>query len=104
MKRLLIAALGLVFALSVTPLEAQSSRNINVNINIGPGTSLNFGRGISCSDGARILRNRGFSNVRAIDCRGRNFVYRANRGNGRFEVAVRARDGRVLDVRRIGRR
>jgi len=94
----LAAALSLPLVGSPTPATAQ------VNININVGSSLNFGRGISCSEGARIIRNRGFRDVRTVDCRGRYFVYRASRGGGRFEIALRARDGRVSDFRRLGRR
>jgi hypothetical protein len=39
-----------------------------------------------------------------VDCRGRFFIYRGWRGNTRFEIAVRQRDGRIVDLRRIGRR
>jgi hypothetical protein len=82
---------------SPTPATAQ----LNININIG--SSLNFGRGISCSEGARIIRNHGFRDVRTVDCRGRYFVYRASRSGSRFEIALRARDGRVSDFRRLPR-
>jgi hypothetical protein len=38
-----------------------------------------------------------------VDCRGRFFVYHARRGAGRFEIAISAHNGRVVDVRRIRR-
>lgn len=106
MLRSSLLSLGLAVALLATPVAApiKASAQTNVTINIGVGTNLNHGRGISCSQGERILRSRGFRDVRRVDCRGRFFVYRAWRGNARFEIAVRQRDGRVVDVRRIGRR
>lgn len=106
MLRSSLLSLGLAIGLLATPVAApiEASAQSSVSINIGVGSNLNRGRGISCSQGERLLRNRGFRNVRRIDCHGRFFVYRASRGNSRFEIAVRQRDGRVVDVRRIGRR
>src|SRR5690348_11471073 len=97
---------SLAVALLASPLvpPPSATAQTSVNINIGVGTNLNRGRGITCSQGERLLRNRGFRDVRRVDCHGRFFVYRASRGNSRFEIAVRQRDGRVVDMRRIGRR
>lgn len=99
-------SLGLAFGLLASPvaLPPEASAQTNVNINISVGTNLNRGRGITCSQGERLLRNRGFRDVRRVDCRGRFFVYRAWRGNTRFEIAVRQSDGRVVDMRRISSR
>lgn len=74
-----------------------------VDVNIRVGSSINSGRPISCSQGERLLRNRGFRDIRRVDCRGRFFVYRAWRSGSRFEVAINSRNGRVVDMRRIGR-
>ncbi len=65
------------------------------------GSSLNNGRAISCSQGQRLLRNRGFRDVRRVDCRGRFFVYRAVRSGSRFEVVLNSHTARVTNVRRI---
>lgn len=106
MTRSWFLSIGISLCLFASPLGlptvalAQSSVSIDIRI----GTNLNQGRGITCSQGERILRSRGFRDVRRIDCRGRFFVYRASRGNTRFEIAVRQWDGRIVDVRRIGRR
>jgi hypothetical protein len=94
----LVMALALTLSPTLMPTTAQA-----VTINIHVGTSLNNGRSISCSQGERILRNRGFRDIRRIDCRGRYFVYRAWRGGSRFEIAIRSSNGRVVDVRRIRR-
>jgi hypothetical protein len=104
MFRAFATSAALVAALSLPPLVGSptpATAQVNININIG--SSLNFGRRISCADGARIIRNRGFRDVRTVDCRGRYFVYRASRGGSRFEIALSARDGRVADFRRIRR-
>lgn len=81
---------------------ANPSRRVTIDIHVG--SDLNFGRAITCSQGQRLIRNRGFRDVRRIDCRGRIFIYHATRANRRFEIALSARTGRVVDMRRIGRR
>jgi hypothetical protein len=105
MVRALVASMGLAASLLLTPVADLSPANasVTVNVNIGVGSNLNFGRGITCSQGARILRDRGFRNVTQRDCRGAVFVYRTDRRGSRYEISVRARDGRVLNYRRRGR-
>lgn len=101
MRRLLFACLGLALSFAVPaamPTPAQA-----LTIELHNGTSLNNGHAITCRDGERILRNRGFRDIRRVDCRGRFFVYRARRGGDRFEITINARNGRVVDVRRIRR-
>ena len=97
-----IAAILITLAPVAAPVPAYAV--VSININIGNGTSLDSGRRISCAEGARLIRNRGFSNVTQRDCRGRNFTYRADRRGRRYEISVRARDGRVVDYRRVGGR
>ena len=94
----------LVAALLLAPLEASAPASaITINVNIGNGSNLNLGRGITCAQGARILRNRGYRNVVQRNCTGRNFVYRADVRRSRYEISVRASDGRVLDYRWLRR-
>lgn len=92
----LTIVIGLLLAPAIMPVPADA---VTVNINVG--SSLNNGRGITCVQGERILRNRGFRDIRRIDCRGRYFVYRGWRGNRRFEITVRSSNGRVVNMRRI---
>jgi hypothetical protein len=99
-----LASLGLVLALLITPVGLPAPAEAQTSINIRIGTSLNHGRSISCAEGARRVRNRGFRDVRRVNCSGRYFVYRGWRGNRRYEIAVRRSNGRVVDVRRVGRR
>jgi hypothetical protein len=91
-------ALSIMFAPAVLPTATYAA-----SIDIQIGTNLNNGRGISCSQGERLLRFRGFRDIRRVDCTGRFFVYRAWRGGSRFEIAIRSRDGRVVDKRRLWR-
>ncbi|PST64265.1 hypothetical protein C9E91_01850 [Rhizobium sp. SEMIA4064] len=100
----LFLSLALAVGLSVTSIAVPTVASAQTHVSISVGTNLNRGRGISCSQGERLLRNRGFRDIRRIDCRGRIFVYRAWRGGNRFEVSVRQRDGRVVDMHRINRR
>lgn len=95
---LLSAALG--FGM---PLAAVSSAEaVTVNINIG--SNLNNGRAITCAQGQRLIRSRGFRDVRQVNCRGRHFVYHARRpGGGTFEIVLNSRTGRVVDFHRIRR-
>lgn len=103
MRRYLFACLGLLLSLAASatsPAPVQAA-TINPNIGIGLSTGLNSGRAINCWGGARILRNRGFWDVRRADCRGRIFVYRARRGGNRYEISVNAQNGRVVSTRRM---
>ncbi len=100
MRRFLLA-LGLAAGLAI-PLAAPVPAHA-VSVNITVGSNVNRGRAITCSQGQRLLRNRGFRDVRRVDCRGRFFGYRARRGNHRVEVAIDSRNGRVVDVRRLRR-
>ena len=104
MYRMILASLGVALALLIAPAGAPNPAHaVTVDINIGIGTNLSSGRRISCSRGEQLLRNRGFRDVRRIDCRGRHYVYRAWRRGNRYEIALRSRDGRVVDYRRIRR-
>lgn len=101
MLRTMLVCLGLMVGF-VSPVSFTTpAEAVTVNINIG--SSLNNGRSISCGQGERLLRNRGFRDIRRVDCRGRFFIYRAWRGGNRFEIALDRRNGRVVDMRRIRR-
>lgn len=98
---LLFAAIVLPTATTVpTPAAAQ----VTVSVEIGRGTQLSGRRRITCSEGASLLRRRGFQNISRVDCRGRYFVYRASRRSWRYEIAISSRDGQVVDFRRLHRR
>ena len=101
MRRPLFACFGLVLSLAIPVALPTPAQAVTINLSIG--TSLNNGRAVTCRGGERILRSRGFRDIRRIDCHGRFLVYRAWRGGSRFEIAVSAHNGRVVDVRRIRR-
>jgi hypothetical protein len=103
MPKTILTSVLLALFLVVEPLAVSTPAEA-VSVNISIGTNLSGGRAISCAEGARRVRSRGFRDVRRIDCRGRYFIYRGWRGNRQYEIAVRRSNGRVVDVHRIGRR
>jgi hypothetical protein len=103
MSRATLTGVLLALFLVVEPLAVSTPAEA-VSINISIGSSVSGGRAISCAEGARRVRDRGFRNVRRIDCSGRYFIYRGWRGDRQYEIAVRRINGRVVDVHRIGRR
>jgi len=103
MSKIILTTVLLTLFLTVEPLAMSTSAGA-VTLNISMGSSVSGGRAISCAEGARRVRDRGFRNVRRIDCSGRYFVYRGWRGNRQYEIAVRRINGRVVDVHRIGLR
>jgi len=102
MFRRILAPLAILLCFAISPAIVSTPADaVSVNINVG--SILNNGRGISCSQGERLLRLRGFRDVRRVDCQGRFFVYRGWLGLSRYEIGVRSRDGRIVDLRRIRR-
>ena len=58
-----------------------------------------FDRGrwnISCNEGRRIIRQNGYRNVRAIDCQGPRYTYRATRNGRNVTLSLNARNGRLM--------
>jgi hypothetical protein len=54
--------------------------------------------GISCEEGRQQVRDEGFRKVRAIDCGGRRYTYRARQGGNRYIVKVSRRSGEIISV------
>jgi len=105
MPRMFAKSLCVAAIMLLAPLAAATGANARVSINITfpSGSNLNSSRSVSCSQGARIIQDRGFYNVVQRDCSGRYFVYRASRRGWRYEITVRASDGRVVDYFRLRR-
>lgn len=101
MRLQLLLCFGLALGLAA-PLALPTSAQ-GIEINIHNGSSFNTRRAITCRQGERILRQRGFRDSRRVDCHGRYFVYRAWRDGRQYEIALRARNGTVADMRRVGR-
>jgi len=94
-------AFALTCALVLTASPPAPAYAVTVNIHVG--SDLNFGRAINCRQGQQLLQNRGFRNVRRVDCRGRTFIYHARRGSSDFEIALSAHTGRVIRMTRLRR-
>ena len=96
MKRLL-AVLSLLAAVVITSPSAQAQ----VEVDISVGGAL-WGKGkITCSQGARLLRQRAYHSVTMRDCWGRYYIYRAWRSLRYYEIAVDSRNSRVVDRHRL---
>lgn len=96
-----IAGILALLALAIVGSIAEPVPAFSQNQTALVGTRINNGHRIRCSEGARLLRIRGFRNVRAIDCRGSHFLYRGDRFRRTYDVTVRARDGRITNVRTV---
>jgi hypothetical protein len=99
MRKLTVVFFGLAISFA-TPMNLQAPAYAAA-ANLSVGSSLNHGRAITCAQGQRLLQNRGFRNLRRVDCRGRFFIYHGWLGSRRFEVALSSSTGRVVDLRRI---
>ncbi len=58
-------------------------------------------RGISCREAGLRLRDRGYRNVVARDCRGSTYGYTARKRGGPVSIRVNAYNGRIILVRPI---
>jgi hypothetical protein len=54
--------------------------------------------GISCERGRQEVKWNGFYKVRAIDCDGRRYTYKARRDGERYIVKVSRRSGEIISV------
>jgi hypothetical protein len=54
--------------------------------------------GISCESGRDLVRDSGFRKVRAVDCSGRRYTYRARQNGDTFIVKVSRRSGNIISV------
>lgn len=94
--KVLLAVLSLLVAVAIT-----SPAHAKVQIDISVGGTL-WGKGkITCSQGARLLRERAYTGVTMRDCWGRYYIYRAWRNFRYYEIAVDSRNARVVDRLRL---
>jgi hypothetical protein len=54
--------------------------------------------GISCEDGRDAVRSSGFRKVRAINCSGKRYTYKARQHGDTFIVKVSRRNGNIISV------
>ncbi|MCY0093180.1 hypothetical protein [Hoeflea ulvae] len=55
----------------------------------------------SCNTGKQTLRANGYRSVKATDCQGTSYGYRAMKGHGIFQATMNAYSGK-MDVRFVG--
>lgn len=55
--------------------------------------------GISCDEGREQVRDSGFHRVRALNCDGRRYTYRARKNGTPVIVQVSRRSGEIISVR-----
>ena len=55
----------------------------------------------SCTRAAQVLRASGYRSVKATDCRGSTYSFRAIKNGKRYKVNVSARTGRIINRARI---
>ena len=60
-----------------------------------PGYGMGFSGRLSCGEARRLVRQRGFYNVRARECEGRTYTFIAMRNNHQILVFVNSRNGAV---------
>ena len=96
-KNFMVAGALSLGLLAVGAGPSQSGVNIDLGIGGGGG-----GR-ISCRQGARIVSDAGFRRVRPLDCSGSQYSYRGFRRDSMFQITVRSRNGRIMNVDRIRR-
>ncbi len=57
-----------------------------------------YRRRISCRQARRLLRHRGFHRIRARDCEGRRYSFRAYRYGDWWGVRMNSRSGRIIGM------
>src|SRR5690348_14208771 len=71
MLRRSLATIALVFGIFSAPAMFPTTTAHAATVEISVGSILNGGRGISCGQGERMLRLRGYRDIRRVDCAGR---------------------------------
>ena len=56
---------------------------------------------LNCRQARRVVRNRGYRNIRSIDCRGRRFTFHAIKRGRWYRVRMNSRNGRLFGIRRL---
>jgi hypothetical protein len=113
------AAVAATAAISTIPAEAKKKVDVDIFFGVDPGYGYydpGYGyydppvrprprydddysyRGISCEQGRQEVRYSGFRKVRALDCDGRRYTYRARRDGEVFIVKVSRRSGDIVSV------
>lgn len=103
-KQLLVAA-ALTLGVGAAAMPAQAAK-VHIGIGIFPPHHAALKAPVhkwrmSCAAGARLVDRRGFDRVRAVECAGPTYTYRAVRHGKLYRVVVDARRGVIAGVRRV---
>lgn len=108
LKTSMLAAGAIAVSLiAFQPAPAAADVQIHFGFNGPSYHSAHGGQGnwrsnrVSCNAARRILRNQyGFRGIRALDCRGATYTFRARRHGDVWRIKVNSRTGQVVRVRR----
>lgn len=67
----------------------------------GYGDDYDYGDRVSCREARGILRDRGYRDVRSINCGGRLHTFIAKKRGDVFRIKIYSRNGRIQSIRRI---
>lgn len=108
-KTLIIAA-ALASTIAIAA-PAQAGVDIDLNLGVGGGFYPGYGYpvydepvyhgsyyGISCGQGRQAVKYAGFHKVKAVNCSGKRFTYRARQGGETFFVKVSRKSGNIVSV------
>ncbi len=113
-KTLIAATILFTAATALQPVEKAEAR-VNFDVSIGfPGAYYpapyyaggyygggyyvaprHRSRRVSCARGKRIVRNHGYRNVRAVDCRGSVYKFEGRRWGNWYLLKMKSRTGRI---------
>jgi hypothetical protein len=96
-KRILCGLATAVMAAVLTaPIPTPAMAEVKIIIQIGPGYGLAPRPGrLSCQAVGNRLWNKGYRNIRVIDCRGLDYVYDARRDGHKWRVHLSSINGSV---------
>jgi hypothetical protein len=103
-------ALALATVLGTMPTQAQSGDGFSLQFQFGEprygsrdwDRPARYERTLTPQQVRRILRSRGYEDIRFVDRRGDIYRARAERNGRDFRLVVNAFNGRILDRDRIG--
>jgi hypothetical protein len=65
------------------------------------GRRRHSGYGSSCEAGIDEVRAAGFHRVRALDCSGSRYVYKARKRGGSYVITVKRKSGNIINIEQV---
>jgi len=60
-----------------------------------------YGYRMSCGKARRKIRHRGFYRIRAVDCSGSRYTFKAKRHGSWYKIRLNSRSGRIIRIRHL---